>query len=506
MSDQAIRKIVIVGGGTAGWMAAAGLSKVLGSKACAIELVESDAIGTVGVGEATIPSLVLFHQMLGIDEDEFVRATQATFKLGIAFEDWSSVGETFYHPFGSYGFRMDPALFHAAWIKLRALGQAGPLDDYSINTSAARAGRFTRAGPGSPPIHSTISYAYHFDAGLYARFLRGLAERTGVVRTEGRIVRAIRREADGLIAAVELADGRKVEGDFFIDCSGFRGLLIEETLKTGYEDWSHWLPCDRAVAAPCANVGSLAPFTRSTALEAGWKWKLPLQHRTGNGYVYSSQFLNDDAATARLIGALDAPPLADPRLLRFTAGRRKQVWNGNVLALGLAGGFLEPLESTSIHMIQTGLGRLFALLPDKRFSPALIAEYNRLSREESETIRDFIIAHYALTARKDTPLWRHCREMALPDDLSWKIQQFRANGRLLTAEGETFLPQSWLALFAGQGITPRAYDIAADTRGADAARQFRAAGEMITQAVAAMPTHADFIAARCAAPPPMTGA
>ncbi|MFT4254767.1 MAG: tryptophan 7-halogenase, partial [Caulobacter sp.] len=349
-NDRGLRKIVVVGGGTAGWMAAAALSHLVGGRFGAIEVVESDEIGTVGVGEATIPPLHLFHALLGIDENAFVRATQGAFKLGIEFRDWGRKGGRYFHPFGAYGAPMGLSPFHQAWLRGRAEGAAGDLDDYNLAASAAALNRFTRPPPGqAPPVFSTFGYAFHFDASLYAKFLRRFAEARGAKRTEGRIVDTVLRAGDGFVEAVVLEDGRRIEGDFFIDCSGFRGLLIEQALKTGYEDWSRWLPCDRALAVPSANAGPLTPYTRSTAEAAGWRWRIPLQHRTGNGHVYASAFIDDDAAASALRAGLDGEALAEPRPLRFTPGRRRKAWNRNVLALGLASGFIEPLESTSIH-------------------------------------------------------------------------------------------------------------------------------------------------------------
>ena len=377
MISNPIRKVVIVGGGTAGWMAAAALARIMGGGNLAIELVESEEIGTVGVGEATIPQINLFNAMLGIDEQEFVRATNGTYKLGIEFVDWVRPGHRYVHPFGFYGIDMMGVEFHHHWLKGRTLGDMTPLDAYSMAIVMGLAGKFEHPRPDQPnsPL-ARIAYAYQFDAGLYARYLRGLAESGGVVRTEGRIVDIAQNGESGLVEAVVLQSGARIEGDLFLDCSGFRGLLIEQTLGAGFVDWSQWLPCDRAYAVPCENGGDRQPLTRSTARAAGWQWRIPLQHRIGNGYVYSSNHLSDDEAVATLLANLDGVPLAEPRQLRFTAGHRRKAWDKNVIALGLAGGFLEPLESTSIHLVQTGIAKLMTLFPTRDIKQVEIDRYN----------------------------------------------------------------------------------------------------------------------------------
>jgi len=427
-TDNLPGSIVILGGGTAGWMAAALLARALGRR-CAITLVESAEIGTVGVGEATIPPIRGFNQTLGLNEAEFVRETKGTYKLGIAFHGWTRPGEAYFHPFGVYGTAPDPGYFHHYWLKLSGLGKAGPLEDYSLCAQAARRGRFGQqsADPRSPL--STFGSAFHFDAGLYARYLRTYAERLGVTRIEGKVARVAQRGEDGFIEALHLEGDRRVDGDFFIDCSGFRGLLIEEALKTGYEDWSHWLPCDRAMAMPCTREGAPPPITRSTAQAAGWIWNIPLQHRDGNGYVYSSQFIDDDAAEATMRASLGGTPLAEPNRLRFVTGRRKKAWNKNVLSLGLASGFIEPLESTSIHMIQAGLLKFLSAFPGKTWDPVQADDYNDRIQLDFERIRDFIVLHYHANQR-DEPLWQARREMALPETLTRRLALFRACGRL----------------------------------------------------------------------------
>ncbi|MCU6455526.1 tryptophan 7-halogenase [Sphingomonas sp. A2-49] len=462
-----------------------------------ITLIESDDIGTVGVGEATIPPIKLFNDTLGIDEAEFLRETKGTFKLGIEFVDWARVGHRYFHPFGTFGKPFDLVAVHQHWLAARAAGSRVPLDDLSMAWGAASRGRF--AAPMADPrsVASTFDYAYHFDAGLYARYLRRRAEARNVTRIEGKVVDATLDGESGHVAAVTLADGRRIEADLFVDCSGFRGLLIEEALGTGYEDWTHWLPCDRAVAVPSATGGDgMTPYTRSTARAAGWQWRIPLQHRTGNGYVYCSRHLSDDAATATLMANLDGAPLADPRLLRFTTGRRKRFWNRNVVAIGLASGFMEPLESTSIHLIQAGIAKLLAFFPTRAFEPRGIAEYNRVAITEYERIRDFLILHYKLTERDDAPLWRACRDMAIPDTLQLKIDHFRDAGRLVARDMDLFGPASWTAVHIGQLNLPDATDpllhygpgLAASSAFVD-----RLAGAIRNMAES-MPGHADYLA------------
>lgn len=402
-----IERVVIVGGGTAGWMAAAALSRFFDDGRRTIDLVDSDAIGTVGVGEATIPPIANFNAMLDIREADFLRATKGTYKLGIEFVNWGKTGDRYFHPFGSYGQAFHGIAFHQLFLRERARGgDTGEIGDYSMSTTAAMDGRFARPAPGAQSLVNQIAYAYHFDAGLYAGFLRKFAEARGVRRTEGRVSQVDRDGETGDIRAVHLENGTRIEGDLFIDCSGFRGLLIEDTLGTGYEDWSHWLPMDRAIAVPTKNNGPPAPFTRSTAHEAGWQWRIPLQHRTGNGHVFSSAYMEEDTARDILLRNLEAEPIAEPRTLRFQTGMRKQAWTHNVVSLGLSSGFIEPLESTSIHLIQNGIARLFALFPDNPISPPERDEYNRGMRELYEDVRDFIILHYKATQRGDTEFWR----------------------------------------------------------------------------------------------------
>jgi tryptophan halogenase len=454
MSETGIQEIVIVGGGTAGWMTAAACAKTLG-RGYRIRLIESDEIGTVGVGEATIPMIQRFNAALEIDETEFMRETQATFKLGIEFVDWGRVGDAYMHGFGRIGQDLGVLSFDKYWQKLARAGRAAPLGEYTISVKAAYAGKFMRARPDLPksPL-ADITYAYQFDAALYARYLRRYAERRGVVRTEGLVRDVARRGSDGFVESLLLDSGERVPGQLFIDCSGFRGLLIEQTLQSGYEDWSHWLPCDRALAVPSCRDEAPKPYTRATARDAGWQWRIPLQHRTGNGYVYCSRFIGDDAAAAALLASLEGRALADPRPLRFTTGIRKKIWNRNVVAIGLAGGFLEPLESTSIHLIQAAIARLLEFFPDAAFDARDAEEFNRVLRLEYEGIRDFLILHYKLTAREDSPFWRHCAAMDIPASLHRRMQLYRSRGRVLREGVELFTEPSWLQVMNGQGLEP----------------------------------------------------
>lgn len=499
MNDSRIRDVVIVGGGTAGWMAAAALSATMGEQ-LSIRLIESDAIGTVGVGEATIPAIRLFNGLVGIDENAFLRATGGTFKLGIEFAGWGREGESYMHAFGQIGQSLDLIEFWQYWLRGRKEGVAEPLGQYSFNESVAREGRFARV----PRIPNTeldgISYAFHFDAGRYARFLREIAEANGVARTEGTIAAVTRNAESGHIGSVSLADGSVISGELFIDCSGFRGLLIEQELATGYDDWTAWLPCDRAVAVPTENVGPPRPYTQSIARQAGWQWRIPLQHRTGNGHVFCSDYLSEDEATRILLDNLEGPPLAEPRTIPFKTGMRRKAWNGNVVALGLASGFLEPLESTSIHLIQNGIAKLISHFPDRGFHPANTAAYNRRVAYDYERIRDFIILHYHLNQR-DEPFWRRCREMAIPDTLREKIELFRATGRVFREQEELFVEIGWFQVLTGQNLVPETYHPLADVLSRGELTQFLADIRTIVASNAArLPAHGDFIAQTCASP------
>ncbi|PIB93422.1 tryptophan halogenase family protein [Caulobacter sp. FWC2] len=450
MTQQMIRKVVIAGGGTAGWMAAAALARQLGPL-LDITLVESEDIGTVGVGESTIPTARTFNALLGIDEAEFMRATQATFKLGISFENWGEIGDRYIHSFGQVGKSTWMGGFHHFWMQAREQGFGGDLGDYCLELKAAEQNRFY-TGDESP-----LNYAYHLDAGLYGRFLRGMAEADGVRRVEGKIASVRQHAESGFVEALVMEGGEVVEGDLFIDCTGFRGLLIEQTLKAGFEDWDHWLPTNSALAVQTRSTEPAVPYTRAIAHEAGWRWKIPLQHRVGNGLVYCSDFMSDDEARAKLMGEIEGETLIEPRLIRYRTGRRRKTWDKNVVALGLASGFVEPLESTSIHLIMIGVTRLMQLFPFAGISQAAVDRYNRQADDELEKIRDFIILHYKATERTDSPFWDRVRAMDIPDSLAQRIELFRQSAQVYQAPGELFQVDSWLQVLLGQRIQPQAH-------------------------------------------------
>lgn len=500
---MAIENIVIVGGGTAGWMAAAALSRIKKGRPVSITLVESEAIGTVGVGEATIPPFVGFNELLQLDERELLASVQGTFKLGIQFENWGKKGDSYIHPFGAYGYSMGGISFHQVWQRFREAGDNRPIQAFNVETMAAYFGKFARTEDYNqrddlPPVN----YAYHLDAGKYAAYLRKYAELLGVVRQEGR-VNDVRLDGEsGFVKSIVLESGQEIEGDLFIDCSGFRGLLIEQALETGYEDWTHWLPCDRAVALPCGrDDGSPPPpFTRAIAHDAGWQWQVPLQHRNGNGHVYCSKYMSDDEAHDILVNNLAGKPQADPNFLRFTTGRRKKFWNRNVVALGLSAGFMEPLESTSIHLINTGIDKLISLLSLDGITKVQEDTFNRLTAREYARIRDFLILHYNATSRDDTPFWNYVRTMEVPDTLTQKIEIFKANGQIFREEDELFTESSWTAVMMGQGIQMEGNHAIAETF--DLAKTRKELDEMeksIRFLVQRMPGHGEYLAKYCPA-------
>jgi tryptophan 7-halogenase len=490
----AVKKVVIAGGGTAGWLAAAGLAQHFGSL-LDITLVESDEIGTVGVGEATFPSILAYHRLLALDEREFMRATKATFKLGISFEDWGGLGDRYKHAFGAIGTTTWMGDFQHFWLAAKAEGFGGELGDYCFERKAADAGKFALSEK------VKIQYAYHFDAGLYAGYLRKVSEPKGVKRIEGKIARVQQDAESGFIQALILQSGEAVAGDLFVDCTGFRALLIEETLKAGYEDWRQWLRTDSALAVQTPSSAELPPYTRAIARQAGWQWRIPLQHRVGNGLVYCSQYVSNDEARDTLLGNLDGEALFEPRLIRFVAGRRLKAWDKNCVSLGLASGFLEPLESTSIHLIQIGVTRLMQLFPFSGVKQALINRYNEQSRVEFERIRDFIILHYKLTERDDSAFWRDCRDMKIPDSLAERIELFRETAVAYQATDEMFSVQSWIQVMLGQRVEPRAFHHVGRMLGPERLR--RALDSLkgsIAGAVAKMPTHRQFVESYCPAP------
>ena len=495
-SDRKIRSILIVGGGSAGWMTAAALSQTL-IKGCTIALIESEEIGIVGVGEATIPTIKLFNQTLGLDENDFLKATQGSFKLGIQFVDWAKPGHRYFHPFGSYGRPFDTVSVHQHWVASRAATHIN-LDDLCMAWAAASQGRFAQPSADPRSVLSTHDYAYQFDAGLYPAYLRKYSEARGVVRHEGKVASVQQNGESGFVESVTMEDGRLFAADLFIDCSGFRGLLIEGTLKTGYEEWTHWLPCDRAMAVPCARTPDFTPYTRSTARSAGWQWRIPLQHRTGNGYVYSSRHISDDQAAATLLANLDGKALSDPRPLRFVTGRRKQAWNKNVIAVGLSSGFMEPLESTSLHLIQANIAKILAFFPDRDFAPLVTAEFNRVATNETERIRDFLILHYYLNTR-DEPLWRQCASMSIPETLQFKIDHFRRYGRLIARDLDLFGPASWTAVHIGQLNIPERPDPLIEFRTVNGAQYLGKLRSAMQAAAKTMPTHQAYIDLHCKA-------
>ncbi len=494
-----VRQIVVVGGGTAGWMAAAAIAKVMGTKRYTVTLVESEEIGTVGVGEATIPTIHTFNAMMGIDENAFVRATHATFKLGIRFVDWSAYGSDYFHPFGAYGVDMNGINFTHYWLRYAKNGGSKDFGLFNPQTLAARANRFGRMSEINPNAPA-VNYAFHFDAGLYARFLRGLAEELGVIRREGRIVSVTQHPETGDVVSLSLNDGGTIVGDLFIDCSGFRGLLVEETLNAGYTDWSQWLPCNRAVAVPCEKTSPLTPFTTSTAREAGWQWRIPLQHRTGNGYVFCDSYVSETEATDRLMQRLDGKALAEPRVLKFTTGHRKVQWSHNVVAVGLASGFLEPLESTSIHLAQEAVLALIRYFPNPGISETQRACFNRDMLIAYDNVKDFLIAHYKLTTREDTPFWNDCRTMDIPDSLAFRLDSFKQLNQPLVRHEELFKEASWFAVLSGQGMMPTGYHPIADLMAEDEFRwRMQRVREGTTGLVKAMPGHEAYIVRACAA-------
>ncbi|MBT3610416.1 MAG: tryptophan 7-halogenase [Gammaproteobacteria bacterium] len=495
METPKIHKVVVAGGGTAGWMAAAALSKLLG-KTLDITLIESDEIGTVGVGEATIPTLITLHELLQIKEQDFVSAVQGTFKLGISFENWRDVGEDYIHSFGYTGKDCWAAGFQHFWLKGHKMGISEEYGEYCTEWAAAKDNRFAVLP------NSALNYAYHFDASLYAKFLRGIAEDNGAVRQEGKIKAVEQHPETGFITGVMLESGQLIEGDFFVDCTGFRGLLIEQTLHTGYDDWSHWLPADSAVAVQTESVAPPIPYTRSIAHEAGWQWRIPLQHRVGNGMVFCSKFWSDDEATSKLLGNVEGPTVTDPRVIKFTTGSRRKHWNKNVVAMGLASGFMEPLESTSIHLAQRAIIRLMQMFPYDGVRQPDVEEFNNQMKFEIENIRDFIVLHYHVTNRRDTAFWRHCSSMPIPDSLQHRIELFKQAGRVFKVPTELFGENSWTQVMLGQGLMPEQYHPIVNMMSDDELKVFLSGihgsvGNLVRQ----LPSHQRFIDHYCKAMP-----
>lgn len=470
------------------------MSHMLQGQSISIKLVESEEIGTVGVGEATIPHIRFFNQTLGFNEADFMRRTKATFKLGIEFCNWGRLGDSYIHPFGVFGEDMDGVLFHHFWVRMLQSGVQFPIENYSLPVTAARMGRFTYPDTDPAQLKSTFSYAYQFDAGLYAVFLRAFAEARGVQRIQGKIVDVSQHAENGFISSVTLDTGQRIEAELFVDCSGFRGLLIEQTLKVGYDDWTHWLPCDRAVAVQCATVGEVSPYTRATAREAGWIWRIPLQHRVGNGHVYCSTYISDEAARTSLVDQLESAPLGDPKIIKFTTGKRRKQWSKNVVAIGLSAGFLEPLESTSIQLIQTAVTRLLEYFPWRDWNPMNEMEFNRLMNLEYERVRDFLVLHYHATERTDTEFWNYCRTMSVPDSLLQRMALFRERGSVVNYRDGMFLDASWIAVYLGQRVIPQHYDPRCNKIAEDSLIQkLTALRNDCKNAALTMPSHQDFI-------------
>jgi len=489
--NKQVRDIVIVGGGTAGWMAAAALSKSFG-QTLSIKLVESDEIGTVGVGEATIPPIRNLHLLFNLSEADFVRAVNGTFKLGIEFENWGALGDRYFHPFSGHGIDTWAAQFHHYWVRAQELGEKAALDEFSLEANMARANRFGLQGDRKP------GYAYHFDAGLYAKLLRKIGEQNGVERTEGKVVDVNLHPDSGFIQSIKLESGDQVEGDFFIDCSGFRGLLIEQALETGWEDWGHWLRNDRAIAMQTESTSPPIPFTRSTARSSGWQWKIPLQNRVGNGLVFGSDYMSEDEASRLLRDNIEGRPINEPRTIRFRTGRRLRQWNKNCVALGLASGFLEPLESTSIHLIQNSIIRFIKLFPGQSDAQIEADQFNREVEAELRHIRDFIIAHYKVTSRTDSPYWSDCKNMEIPDSLAHKLELFRRSGKIFRDDNELFSEPSWTAVLIGQGLLPMSHHRFADTmRDAEVVQMLARVKGQIANTVNRQSMHPDYIASHC---------
>ena len=499
-----IKRIVIVGGGTAGWMAASALSRLKLGHEIDLTLIESEQIGTVGVGEATIPPFVDFNRLLEIDEQEMLSAVQGTFKLGIQFENWGKRGDSYIHPFGNYGYEIGGISFHQIWRRMSQVGDKRPIQAFNLETMAAYFGKFARTADYQRDDLPPVNYAYHIDATRYAKFLRGYAEQRGVVRREGRVADVALHSETGFVSSVTMDDGEEIPGDLFIDCSGFRGLLIEQALKTGYDDWSHYLPCNRAVALPCNREDGSPPppFTRATAHSAGWQWQVPLQHRNGNGHVYCSDYMEADEAHDILVGNIAGKPQAEPNFLRFVTGRRKKFWNKNVVALGLAAGFMEPLESTSIHLINTGINKLIAVMSLGCITQAQEDSFNRLTTKEYERIRDFLVLHYKATKRDDSEFWNYCRTMDVPDSLTEKMELFKSNGLIFREEDELFTETSWAAVMLGQGIAMEGHSAMADAMNPQKTKEeLDEIEKSIRFLVQHMPTHKDYLAKYCPAPP-----
>lgn len=498
MAEAPLRHFVIVGGGSAGWMAAAALSSLLGDRGPRITLVESEQIGTVGVGEATIPDIINFNHMLGIREADFMAATDATFKVGIEFRNWGLKGDQYFHPFGNLGVDMQGIDFHQFWLQDARNGSNNPVEAYSLCAEAAKADAFTHPNPDSKSVTSHIRYAYHFDATKYAAFLRRYAEARGITRVEGKVSEVGLDPTSGDIQTLTLESGQTIDGDFFFDCTGFRALLMRQTLGVDFQDWSHWLPCNAAQTVACEHAGALKPYTISTAHDAGWQWRIPTQARTGNGHIYCTDYISDEDARETLLIGLDGEPLGDPRLIRFTTGCLDQFWTKNCVGIGLSSGFLEPLESTSLYLIQMGISKFITLFPKAEIAPIVRDEYNRQMQQQFDQVRDFIILHYKATQRDDTPFWRYCRDMEVPDSLLHKMDLFKAVGRVFRYEDELFSKPSWVAVMLGQNLIPEAVDPIVQTIPSEQIRHsLHSMRSAMQKAAQTMPSHSDYLERYC---------
>lgn len=493
-ASNPVKSIVIVGGGSAGWMTAAALSSMLPSHAVQISLIESDQIGTIGVGEATIPDVINFNALLGIPEQDFLKATNGTFKLGIEFKNWGQLGDSYFHPFGTHGVDMNGIDFHQFWLRYLEDNPDSVIEDFSLCAVGAKSDKFILPENDPRSVLSQIRYAYHFDATAYAKFLRVYAEQRGVRRIEGKVVDVKQVAETGFISGVELESGATISGDLFFDCTGFRALLMQQTLGIGFKDWAHWLPCDTAQTVACERNGTLLPYTISTAKSAGWQWRIPTQHRTGNGHIYSSSMMSDDAAIESLLEDLDGAALSDPRRIKFRTGHRAKFWEKNCIAVGLSGGFLEPLESTSLFLIQEGISKFISLFPSAHMPSTVTDEYNRQLEKKFEQVRDFIILHYKATQRDDSEFWNYCRTMDIPDSLHNKIELFKEAGRVFRYEDELFSKTSWIAVLLGQNVRPKSIDPIVGTLASEqVTRSLVSMRSAMTGAASKMPTHEAFL-------------
>lgn len=499
MTQQNIKKIIILGGGTAGWMTAAALGKASKKAGYHVQVIESEQIGTIGVGESTLTAIKSFNKLIGIDENDFIKATQATFKLGIKFVDWNKIGSDYHHAFGQSGHTLGQARFYQYWLKMNKLGKAENYESYTLNAIAAEEKKFIRPIDANNSPLSGIDYGFHIDATLYAQYLQKIAENSGVKRTEGKVIQVIPHN-NGHVESLILEDGTEHYADFFIDCSGFTGLLIDKTLKTDFEDWGHWLPCDSAIAAATAKTEEPWSYTQAKAQTAGWQWRIPLQHRVGNGHVYSSKYMSDNEAKDIFLKNITGDLLTEPRVIKFKTGYRKQPWKHNCLAIGLSSGFVEPLESTGLHLIQSSIEKLLTMFPNMDFHQEDIDEYNRQSSYQFECIRDFLILHYCTTSRDDSEFWQYCRTMDVPESVSDKMNLFKKNGRIFRLYDNMYDVTSWFQVMNGQGLQPQGYDPIVDLlTDNELTRKMKNVLEVVRTSAEYMPSHQAYIDQHCKA-------